>query len=213
MSSNPIVKLNVGGKTFVTHRDTLSGSTYFKNLLDSDFKANKYVNDDQIFIDRSSYLFEYVLQYLRLQIITIKKEKLECLKQEAEYFQFKNMVAAVELMQKDISDLEETFEIINLEEYSLPYIRTRNFQELASTNSETYNTELHQVVETFDALESKLVCSFPHSSKPPGNVCKHNQREKAYMDVSTPKVIVRKVDYKYTKYIEKKETKGEAKEE
>ena len=206
MRSKLIVKLNVGGKTFVTHRNTLSGSTYFENLLDGELKANKCVNDDQIFIDRSSYLFEYVLQLLRLRIITIEKKKLNSLKQEAEYYQFKDMVAAIEQMQKNTSDLEETFEIMDLNEYFMSV----NFHGSTSTTSEPYNTKLRQIIETFEVPEYRWVCRFPHGSKPPSSVCRHDDRDAKNMEVPVSKVILRDVDYKYLECVEDEEIKGES---
>lgn len=56
-----MIKLNVGGQLFVTTRETLSGSKYFETLLSKNWQTS----NDEIFIDRSPWIFKHVLNLLR----------------------------------------------------------------------------------------------------------------------------------------------------
>jgi hypothetical protein len=58
---NNRVKLNVGGKIFETEIRTLIISPVFNRMF-SDIQYNK---NDEIFIDRSPYIFKHILSYLR----------------------------------------------------------------------------------------------------------------------------------------------------
>jgi len=59
-----IVKLNVGGKGFMTLKSTLMNSPWFVALLSGKFKTEK-INKDVYFIDRDPDIFPAVLNYLR----------------------------------------------------------------------------------------------------------------------------------------------------
>lgn len=86
--ANRIVKLNVGGTTYYAHKNVLTKSTYFQNLLEGDMSNIAPVNDEEVFIDRCSHHFESVLQYLRTGYPLIGgRIKLDMLKTEAEYYQ------------------------------------------------------------------------------------------------------------------------------
>ena len=62
---DPIVLLDVGGRTFKARKSTLSnGSTYFATLLSGDW-AEEEGSADGIFVDRSPSLFDHVLQLMR----------------------------------------------------------------------------------------------------------------------------------------------------
>ena len=61
-----IVRLNIGGQIFHTSRETLYGSVFFRSLLEHDFDGDKD-KDNNIFVDRSSKLFEELLESLRTQ--------------------------------------------------------------------------------------------------------------------------------------------------
>jgi hypothetical protein len=59
----PKVKLNVGGKIFETSTETLTyNSIYFQSMMSNNYADNKL---DEIFIDRSSKAFCYILDHLR----------------------------------------------------------------------------------------------------------------------------------------------------
>ena len=59
-----IVRLNVGGRTFQTSRETLYGSAFFRSLLEHDFDGDKDP-DGNIFVDRTPKLFEEILDAMR----------------------------------------------------------------------------------------------------------------------------------------------------
>ncbi|KAJ3177829.1 hypothetical protein HDU85_005741 [Gaertneriomyces sp. JEL0708] len=66
MSTETVIKLQVGERRFVTTKATLiRKSTYFDVLLGEDFKKPDSSMDGHIFVDRSGDLFEHVLQYMR----------------------------------------------------------------------------------------------------------------------------------------------------
>ncbi|KAI8996009.1 hypothetical protein BC832DRAFT_607216 [Gaertneriomyces semiglobifer] len=66
MSTETIIKLQVGERRFVTTKETLiRKSIYFDVLLGEDFKKPDSSLDGHIFVDRSGDLFEHVLQYMR----------------------------------------------------------------------------------------------------------------------------------------------------
>lgn len=69
--SDKRIKLNVGGKIFETYQRTLIQSRYFNSMF-SKFAESK--SNDEIFIDRSSELFEHVLNYLRDSSFKIPKK-------------------------------------------------------------------------------------------------------------------------------------------
>lgn len=60
-----IVKINVGGKPFYSTYGTLKMSPYLKRLLDADLDSVFVVNGDEIFIDRSAQLFQYMYETLK----------------------------------------------------------------------------------------------------------------------------------------------------
>ncbi|EKG14850.1 BTB/POZ-like protein [Macrophomina phaseolina MS6] len=62
--------LNVGGKTFLTARDTLMKSAYFRDLLGDQSKNGRRL-DASPFIDANACLFEDILQYMRRGILPV----------------------------------------------------------------------------------------------------------------------------------------------
>jgi hypothetical protein len=67
--SDKIIKLNVGGKCFSTYRSTLL--TYPETLLGRMYSDNQNFKVDDIqFFDRSSKLFEYILNFYRTRILS-----------------------------------------------------------------------------------------------------------------------------------------------
>ena len=76
MSPNQKVKLNVGGRYFQTTMETLTKYTegtisYFKALFSRQWQLERDPKDESIFIDRDGDLFEYILQYLRTEVVPI----------------------------------------------------------------------------------------------------------------------------------------------
>lgn len=60
--ANPI-RLNVGGTTYITTKETLTGS-YFEAMFSDKLKPGTLIND-AYFIDRNGQIFSYILDYLR----------------------------------------------------------------------------------------------------------------------------------------------------
>ena len=61
-TDDPIVRLNVGGRIFETHKSVLGPSAYFGALLDRRWSGGK---NETIFIDRDPDNFRHVLAFLR----------------------------------------------------------------------------------------------------------------------------------------------------
>ena len=59
-----VIKLNVGGKKFVTLKETLLECPWFEPYFSGKFRLDK-VNGDEFFIDRNPEIFKDVLAYLR----------------------------------------------------------------------------------------------------------------------------------------------------
>ncbi|EPB91710.1 hypothetical protein HMPREF1544_01421 [Mucor circinelloides 1006PhL] len=106
-----IIKLNVGGTSFSTFHGTLAKSNYFANLLSTQSMTSKtLLNKEEIFIDRSGELFRDILFYLRTGFVTSSdKKKLLSLKKEAEFYQLKEMIEAIQQMmvQRSMSQLKQ----------------------------------------------------------------------------------------------------------
>lgn len=83
-----IISINVGGKKFATKLQTLlniKDNLFYKLIISKRFNFQ-----NGIFIDRSSKMFPYILEYFRNQEINIKrfsKEELEELREEAIYYE------------------------------------------------------------------------------------------------------------------------------
>jgi len=59
-----VISVNVGGKIFQTTASTLRQAPFFESLL-SDWTSVVAPNNDQLFVDRPSELFECILEFLR----------------------------------------------------------------------------------------------------------------------------------------------------
>ncbi|KYQ91734.1 leucine-rich repeat-containing protein (LRR) [Tieghemostelium lacteum] len=87
-----IVKLNVGGKRYMTTRDTLcsKGENFFTSLLNNNIPS---IKDDKgyRFIDRNGKLFYYILEFFRTGYIDIPDEDLiPGVFREADFYSIKN---------------------------------------------------------------------------------------------------------------------------
>ena len=93
-----LIDLNVGGVTYSTTLDTLTGEA--GSLLESIFTGKKSISKDskgRYFIDRDGVLFRYVLDYLRNKKLLLPENFLEKerLRNEADYYRLPNMVKSV----------------------------------------------------------------------------------------------------------------------
>jgi len=88
-----IIKLNIGGDRFATKAETLlkiKDTLFYKILI-----SKKFDPKNEIFFDRFSTYFVYILDYLRydrLNLKRFKKIELEELLIEVEYFEVKLLI-------------------------------------------------------------------------------------------------------------------------
>jgi hypothetical protein len=98
-----MVSLNIGGEIFATRVETLlnnKDNLFYEIVQSKRFKLNK-----EIFFDRDSKMFKYILEFLRTGHINYKRfsdeEKVKLLK-EAEYYGLKDIVEYIKEDQKPI---------------------------------------------------------------------------------------------------------------
>lgn len=101
-----IIKINVGGKTFSTRKDTLlkDPQCIFALLLEGEYK-NKILLDNELFFDRSPRMFGYLLDYLRHGKINYKrfcKDELLELYEEATFYEVSDVRDYLQEKTKDI---------------------------------------------------------------------------------------------------------------
>lgn len=94
-----VVKLNVGGTSFMTSESTLTwhGDTFFTSLLNGSLPS---LRDESgaYFIDRDPRVFCSVLNYLRTRDVRVESEAdLNCLRQEALYYRIASLVTKIDL--------------------------------------------------------------------------------------------------------------------
>ena len=102
-ASTSILRLNVGGQTFDTTRETLlsSGSTYFRHLLDSTGLVAGAMRDSEgrLFIDRSPEGFRHCLEWLRgsAEVHRLNQAERETLLKEAVYYDLAKLCQELQL--------------------------------------------------------------------------------------------------------------------
>lgn len=94
----PVVSLNVGGTIYTASLATLT--RYSKSMLAAMFSGRMSLETEtagNYFIDRDGKLFRHVLNFLRSGQLHLPKgfNELDLLKQEAEFYQLKDMVAHI----------------------------------------------------------------------------------------------------------------------
>ena len=101
ISSNRIIKLNVGGIKYVTTQQTLCG---YESMLRGKFSGRfsmEPLDDGSHFLDRDGELFKYILKFLRNGKLSIpetwSKNDLHDLLMEAQYFAITSMVNVLSL--------------------------------------------------------------------------------------------------------------------
>ncbi|ORE06683.1 hypothetical protein BCV72DRAFT_328196 [Rhizopus microsporus var. microsporus] len=94
-----IIRINVGGRSFVTYDDTLKRSLFFKYLLENVMQNSGKTVNGEYFVDRSGELFAHVLDYLvhgTLHWKQLDRRILAQLWHEADFYQIKGMKNAIE---------------------------------------------------------------------------------------------------------------------
>ncbi|CEP09452.1 hypothetical protein [Parasitella parasitica] len=99
-----IIKLNVGGELFMTYRSTImkSDATHLINLVKQTSTRH------EIYIDRSSELFQDIMLYIRENAILVKDlKKLQALLKEAIFYNIKSMIDKVQAAIIEAEELQE----------------------------------------------------------------------------------------------------------
>ncbi|XP_044521985.1 potassium channel regulatory protein [Gracilinanus agilis] len=95
MSSQELVTLNVGGKTFTTRLSTIRQfpRSRLARMLDGRDQEFKPVNG-QIFVDRDGSLFSYILDFLRTQLLSLPTDFSDYprLRREASFYELDSLV-------------------------------------------------------------------------------------------------------------------------
>jgi hypothetical protein len=104
-----IVRFNVGGKKFSTTAKTLVNfpGTLFAKLIES----GRLDLDKEIFLDRSAYMFPFILNYIRTGQINYKllnNNQLTILKYDAEYYNLASIVRDLNERLKEIEFISFT---------------------------------------------------------------------------------------------------------
>lgn len=119
VKKSEFVKLNVGGKRYITTRSTLSehGENFFTQMLkhgDSGEIMHETDEEGYILIDRNGKLFEYVLDYLRNGTL-ICSEKMGLSKRvgkELEFYGMRRSFDFVKLREKIGKELDNSTPVI-----------------------------------------------------------------------------------------------------
>ena len=172
------ISLCVGGTSFITSYHTLKPALYLKRLIDGPEKDVTCINENEIFIDRSGRLFEYVLQYLRAyDFQDCDTGTLRELLVEAEYFEIQSMISKV--MEKlDAQNQKEHFllDINELKNISSLSERKKSTDALISDQYDVIS------VWNFDSKallgqQQPKVCSHCHlESNKAGRICQRCYR-------------------------------------
>lgn len=130
------IKLNIGGKIFSTSAHTLSSirDSLLARLIDS----GKIDTKEEIFIDRSHRVFEYILDFYRIRQINYKKlskDDLKLLKEDAEYYHISEISNYLEERLKEPSFIK--FESNANYIYSGKTAGTNKIEDLSSTDLKT----------------------------------------------------------------------------
>lgn len=94
-----IIRINVGGRSFVTYNATLKKSLFFKYLLENVMQTNEKTVNGEYFVGRSGELFAHVLDYLvhgTLHWKQLDRKILAQLWYEADFYQIREMKSAIE---------------------------------------------------------------------------------------------------------------------
>lgn len=133
-NGNEIIKLNVGGKIFITKVSTLLSSpdTLFSKLLTAG-------NSSDIFLDRSPKIFAFILEFLRTRKLNVKRLKLkelydDCL-EEANYYGISDMIEKKKIL-KNINFIKmEVSSLYANSPSSVTVLQDRNLNSAILTNS------------------------------------------------------------------------------
>ena len=130
MSNSEIVRLNVGGTKYITTKSTLR--KYPLSMLGAMFREDLPLSTDEdgyYFIDRCGHIFQYILQFLRCGRLVLPEgfNELELLQLEADFYQIKDLISAVEHLKKEVKVKED--DEVNLMLFSVLHYRNVHDEE------------------------------------------------------------------------------------
>ncbi len=95
MMSN--ITLNIGSKLFSVSKERLiKESTYFKSLFKENFKIDRDSNGN-VFIDRDSTEFEYIIEYFKNKTMSLNDSNYEDVLSLVKFFGMENLIMYMEL--------------------------------------------------------------------------------------------------------------------
>ena len=161
VKKSELVKLNVGGKHYITTRSTLSGcgENFFTQMLEHANSGKLTHETDEkgyIFIDRNGELFEYVLDYLRNgTLICTKKMKLrKRVEKELEFYGMRNSLDFAKLREKIGKELDKsTLVIENSIRRAMEEGKT-NWELTHSTPIPDSDSDSHRISNLFKSYKS-----------------------------------------------------------
>jgi len=162
-----IVKLNVGGRTFITTDDTLTDKGM--NMLSAMIRHSNPAQlvDGHYFIDRDPQTFRWILSYLRGSMVLPPKDSNEIalLREEAEYFAMDELTNRIQHMVcpgfskgDPVLVRGNKFTIIDVSESGYKVTRLgKCFQINSSENVEICQIEIGDVVMAYHKAKHKRI--------------------------------------------------------
>ncbi|KAI9282596.1 BTB/POZ protein [Sporodiniella umbellata] len=115
------VKLNIGGKSFATQKQTLIKSSFFKNMFESECKNSLKTEQGEWIVDRNGTLFEHILDFLRIGNLSwIDGRDLVMMKglmAEADFYGIPTLTEYLNTKEEQVK--EKQFEVMRLESFNL----------------------------------------------------------------------------------------------
>ncbi|KAI8637831.1 hypothetical protein BD408DRAFT_40163 [Parasitella parasitica] len=140
-----IVKLNVGGELFMTYRNTImkSDATHLINLVNQSAQ-------DEIYIDRSSELFQDIMLYIRESVILVKDlKKLHALAKEAVFYDTKSMVRKLETVIVEAEELQK-------KQMTKPKVVLKDILKMSNTfQQSTVASPKYRIIEEQDGVSQE----------------------------------------------------------
>ncbi|KAK3106287.1 hypothetical protein FSP39_016957 [Pinctada imbricata] len=155
MNGMDIIRLNVGGITYMTTRDTLC--KYPDSMIGAMFRGELPSNVDQdgsYFIDRDGRLFQYVLNYLRSCQLALPCDfkEIDLLICEADFYQIQPMIESLRALK------EETKAQACLENHHIEIIEVRSgFTATMPSRNSCIKTVLSGRKDNLLQLPSRLI--------------------------------------------------------
>jgi hypothetical protein len=122
-----LIKLNVGGVCYRTHKETIEVTEFFQNLLENEM-AKSITENGEVFIDRNGRIFEHILDFLRggnLEYLQNDEGLLLQLRSEADFYGMDQMKNEIEKKIKNLDYIKQApkkkYELIPLESFQAMY--------------------------------------------------------------------------------------------